>query len=131
VFFCLDERKRSKPALNICGLGVIELLIEFLLHSTSVLSVVCDFADENWMKKSQNMLVWLSKIVCDFANENWMKKSQNMLVWLSKMVFGLAFFQPKNTWLDSLIDPGGLLLIVFHLFAIPSGARAGWKKKSK
>jgi hypothetical protein len=62
VFFCLDERKRLKPALHICGLGVIELLIEFLLHSTGVLSV-CDFANENWMKKSQNMLVWLSKMV--------------------------------------------------------------------
>jgi hypothetical protein len=38
---------------------------------------------ENWMKKSQNMLVWLSKMVLA------LKKSQNMLVWLSKMVLAL------------------------------------------
>jgi len=56
-----------------------------------------------------------------------MKKSQNMLVWLSKMVFGLAFqhsllrlgkkAQRKVTSaverLDSLIDPGGVMLVVF------------------
>jgi flagellar biosynthesis chaperone FliJ len=29
-------------------------------------------------------LHWCS--VCDLANENWMKKSQNLLVWFSKMV---------------------------------------------
>jgi hypothetical protein len=26
---------------------------------------------------------------------------------------------PVSKWLDSLIAPGGLLLVLFHLFAIP------------
>jgi hypothetical protein len=26
---------------------------------------------------------------------------------------------PVSDWLDSLIGPGGLLLVVYHLFAVP------------
>jgi hypothetical protein len=46
------------------------------------------------------------------------------LAWLkwAKMVSAWHFSKPKKTpvssdWVDSLIDPGGLLLLVFHLFA--------------
>jgi hypothetical protein len=57
------------------------------------------------------------------------KKSKNMPVWLSKMGFGPVFLHrlvkctaKLNTtvdWLDSLIAPGGLLLVVSQLFAVP------------
>jgi hypothetical protein len=37
---------------------------------------------------------------------------------------------PVSHWLDSLIGPGGLLLVVSHLFAVPVSGW-GWKKVSK
>jgi hypothetical protein len=43
------------------------------------------------MKKSQNMLLHQGSI-CGPKKENWMKKSQNMLVWLSKMVLAQHFW---------------------------------------
>jgi hypothetical protein len=58
-----------------------------------------------------------------------MKKSQNVLVWLSKMVLVQHFWSgcqgwqqaqqsltPAVDWLDGLIGPGGLLILVSHLF---------------
>jgi hypothetical protein len=52
--------------------------------------------------------------------------------WLSKLVLALHFstgcwgwkkaqhsLTPAVNWLDSLIDPGGLLLVIFNLFAVP------------
>ncbi len=55
-----------------------------------------------------------------------------MLVWLKKNGFGPAFWhsllrlekaQPRLTpavdWLNDLIGPGGLLVVVSHLFAVP------------
>jgi hypothetical protein len=61
-----------------------------------------------------------------------MKKSQNMLVWCSKTILnqhfstGCFFWEKAQQrlalaadWLDSLIGPGGLLLVVSCLFAVP------------
>jgi hypothetical protein len=59
----------------------------------------------------------------------WMKKSQNMLVWLSKMVLAQHFCRWYQGWqeaqqcqvakpvdcLHGLIGPNGLLLLVSHL----------------
>jgi hypothetical protein len=51
-----------------------------------------------------------------------------MPVWLSKMILAQHFLHglprhslitPAIDWLDSLIGPAGLLLVVSHLFAIP------------
>jgi hypothetical protein len=60
-----------------------------------------------------------------------MKKSQNMLVWISKMVLAQHFstgyrgwqkaqesLTPAVDWLDSFIGPGRLLSVVSHLFAV-------------
>jgi hypothetical protein len=74
-------------------------------------------------------LHWCS--VCALAKENWIKKSQNMLVCLCKIVLAQQFaqdaeagkrhskaFTPAVDWLDSLIGSGGLLVVVSHLFAV-------------
>jgi hypothetical protein len=68
----------------------------------------------------ENEEQWCSKF--------WMKKSQNMLVWLSEIVLTQHFCTrcllrlakgskspiPAVDWLDSLIGTGGLLLVVSH-----------------
>ncbi len=57
----------------------------------------------------------------------WMKKSQNMLVWLSKLVLVQHFvaakvqqsLTPVVDWLDGLVGPDGLLLLVCYLLQSP------------
>jgi hypothetical protein len=74
-------------------------------------------------------LHWCS--VCGLAKENWIKKSQDMLVCLCKMVLAQHFAQDAEAgkrrskaltsavdWLDSLIGSGGLLVVVSHLFVV-------------
>jgi hypothetical protein len=74
----------------------------------------------------------------------WMKKSQNELVWLSKMVLAQHFctgcwgwqkaqqsLKPAVNWWDSLIGPGGLLLVVVVSHLLQSHFqfyRWGWEK---
>ncbi len=61
-----------------------------------------------------------------------MKKSQNMLVWLTKMALAQHFctrgkgwwkaqqsLKPAVNWQDSSVGPCGLLLVVSHVFAVP------------
>jgi len=71
-------------------------------HSTSALSKHATFANENWMNKNVK--------TCWFGLAQW-----------AKMVSAWHFSKPKehlvSDWVDSLIDPGELLLLVFHLFA--------------
>jgi hypothetical protein len=72
----------------------------------------------------------------------WMKKSQNVLVWISKMVLAQHFSRgywgwqkaqesltPAVDWLDSFIGPGGLLSVVSHLLQSKLQFHGwGWEK---
>jgi hypothetical protein len=65
------------------------------------------------MKKSENMLIWLSKMVL---------VRTTLLHCLLRLVKAQQSLKPVVDWLDSLIGLGGgfsFLLVVSHLFAVP------------
>jgi hypothetical protein len=47
--------------------------------------------DEEKSKHAGSAELHQCLLVCDSADENWTKKSQNILVWLSKMVLAKHF----------------------------------------
>ncbi len=84
---------------------------------------LCDPAQLNWMKKSQNMPAWLRKMVLAQHNctvcGGW-RNAQGRCAPAQKSVISMiSLLLSVSHWPIIMIGPGGLLLVVHHLFAIP------------
>jgi hypothetical protein len=100
----------------------------FMSESSSTCAQYVALAKENWMKESHNMPVWLRIMV---LAQHFLHDSEAG-TWHSRMVLAPAFAtgcrgwymaQQSVTsaadWLDRLIGPGGLLLVVTNQCAVP------------
>ncbi len=77
---------------------------------------VCDTAQQDWMKKNQNLPVWLRKIV-QLDTFKWLVKGASPL---EKSVINMIELLLRiSHWPIMMIGLGCLLLVVPHLFAVP------------
>ncbi len=84
---------------------------------------ICDRAQKNWMKKIQRLPVRLKKMVLAQQNCAGCRAWYQVQQWCAPAKYSVLnmiyLLLSVSDWPITMIGPGGLLLVVTHLFAVP------------
>ncbi len=84
---------------------------------------VCDPAHKKWMNKSQHLPVWLRQMVLAQHNSagcrGWRKARQRCAPAKKSVINMIWLLLSVSDRPITMIAPGGLLLVIPHLFAVP------------